>query len=185
MRKYDNVLISELKPYSKNARVHSEKQIEQIRKSIREFGFINPILVDENLTIISGHGRVEAAKLEKYKELPCIFVEDLTEEQKKAYILADNQLALNGSWDFDILKTELKELKIIDFDLDALGFNDLSMLNMDTDYKPTLEPQFSDNKITDELIEKRAKELATQMVREQKILTIQCPFCNEEFDVEN
>lgn len=123
MRRYENVKIEKLKPYENNARTHSEEQIEKIAKSIEEFGFINPILVDSDNGIIAGHGRVLAAIKLGYKELPCLFIEDLTETQKRAYILADNKLALDAGWDDEILRQELKELDKLDFDISISGFN--------------------------------------------------------------
>ncbi len=122
MRKYKNVDINKLKPYKNNARTHSEEQIEKIARSIREFGFINPILIDENYGIIAGHGRMLGAKKLGMTELPCIFVEDLTDVQKRAYILADNKLALDAGWDDEILKEELQVLNELNFDISLTGF---------------------------------------------------------------
>ena len=90
---------------------------------MREFGFVNPILIDGNYNIIAGHGRVEAAKLEGYTEVPCVFIEHLTDAQKRAYIIADNKLAENAGWDYEILKTELQGLQELDFDIDVIGFD--------------------------------------------------------------
>lgn len=117
------IAIDKLIPYANNARTHSEEQIKKIQASLREFGFINPVLIDKDCGIIAGHGRVEAAKREGMTEVPCVWVEHLTEAQKKAYILADNRLALDAGWDMDILKVELEELKEINFDLDLTGFD--------------------------------------------------------------
>lgn len=121
--KFVTVPISELIPYEKNARKHSDEQIKKIQASLREFGFVNPVLIDANYGIISGHGRVEAAKREKITEVPCVMVEHLTEAQKKAYILADNRLAELASWDMDIVKEELEGLKVLDFDTELTGFD--------------------------------------------------------------
>lgn len=133
MRRYENVRIDKLKPYKNNARTHSESQIEKIANSISEFGFINPVLIDSDYGIIAGHGRVEGAKrlskedaervLHNGNEIPCIFVEDLTEEQKRAYIIADNKLALDAGWDYELLKIELEELDNLDFDITLTGFD--------------------------------------------------------------
>ena len=110
--------------YPRNARTHSRKQIRQIAGSIREFGFTNPILIDRNNMILAGHGRVEAARLIGISELPCVRLENMTPEQKRAYVLADNKLALNAGWDEEILADELQILLSIDaeFDLDTIGF---------------------------------------------------------------
>lgn len=123
MRKYENVKIDKLKPYPNNARTHNKKQIEKIAKSIKEFGFINPVIVDKDYGIIAGHGRVLGALELGMTEVPCIFVEDLTEEQKRAYIIADNKLALDAGWDYDLLKIEIEELNDLDFDVSLTGFD--------------------------------------------------------------
>ena len=122
MRRYENVKIDKLKPYENNARTHSEEQVNKIAKSIEQFGFVNPVLIDGDYGIIAGHGRVMGANQLGMTEVPCIFVEDLTETQKRAYILADNKLALDADWDNDILIGELEALKDLDFDLELTGF---------------------------------------------------------------
>lgn len=113
-----------LVPYANNCRTHSADQILKLRSSLREFGFVNPILVDGNLNVIAGHGRLEAAKAEGLEKVPCVFVEHLTEAQKRAYILADNRLAELSGWDEELLKIELDALKELDFDLSVTGFDD-------------------------------------------------------------
>jgi DNA modification methylase len=114
--------IDELIPYANNARTHSKEQINKIRSSLREFGFVNPVLIDKDKNIIAGHGRITAAKEEGIKEVPCVLVEHLTEAQKKAYILADNKLALDAGWDEEILAVEFENLKDLDFDVGLTGF---------------------------------------------------------------
>lgn len=164
MRRYENVEVSKLKPYKNNARTHNETQIEKIANSIKEFGFINPILIDSNYEIIAGHGRVLGAKKLELKEVPCIFIEDLTEAQKKAYILADNKLALDAGWDDEILKIELKELKELDFNLNLTGFEDWEMV--------------TNNEIDiDKFFEDKGEE------KEKEPKKIQCPHCGEWFDL--
>jgi len=115
--------INRLVPYARNARTHSKEQILQLRSSLREFGFVNPVIVDKDYNIIAGHGRVLAAKAEGMTEVPCVFVEHLTEAQKKAYILADNRLALNAGWDEELLALEFADLKELGFDLEVTGFD--------------------------------------------------------------
>ncbi len=107
-----------------NSRTHSDEQITQIASSIKEFGFTNPVLIDEQGGIIAGHGRIMAAKKLKIDEVPCVELVGLTEAQKKAYIIADNQLPLNAGWDLGTLKLEIETLKEMDFDIDVLGFED-------------------------------------------------------------
>lgn len=115
--------VDRLVPYANNARKHSSEQIKLIQSSLREFGFINPVIIDKNYGIIAGHGRVIAAKKEGIKSIPCVKVEHLTEAQKKAYILADNRLAELSEWDEVLLKIEIEELEGLDFNMDLLGFD--------------------------------------------------------------
>ena len=115
--------VQDLIPYVNNSRTHSEEQVNQICSSINEFGFTNPLLIDEKDSIIAGHGRLMASKKLGMEEVPCIVLEGLTEAQKKAYIIADNKMALNAGWDEELLKIELENLKELDFDLDLTGFN--------------------------------------------------------------
>ena len=123
MRRYENVEIKRLRPYERNARTHSLEQIQKIAESINEFGFVNPVLIDEKYTIIAGHGRVLAAEKLGVLEVPCVFVEDLTDVQKSAYIIADNRLAEDAGWDFEILSQELESLKNFDFNIELTGFS--------------------------------------------------------------
>ena len=125
--RFEKVNIDKLVPYARNARTHSKEQILQLRASLREFGFINPVLSDKDFNIIAGHGRIMAAKEEGIAEVPCVFVEHLTEAQKRAYILADNRLALNAGWDEEMLSVELSELQGVDFDISLLGFDDAEL----------------------------------------------------------
>lgn len=116
--------VSDLIPYVNNSRTHSDEQTTQIASSIKEFGFTNPVLIDESGGLIAGHGRLMAAKKLDLKEVPCIVLSGLTEAQKKAYIIADNQLPQNAGWDLDKLKLEIDTLSEMDFDIDLLGFDD-------------------------------------------------------------
>ncbi|HFU2456459.1 TPA: site-specific DNA-methyltransferase [Enterococcus faecium] len=120
--RFEKVDIDKLVPYARNARTHSKDQVKQIQASMREFGFINPVIVDKDYNLIAGHGRILAAKEEGIKQVPCVFVEHLTEAQKRAYILADNRLAMNAGWDDEMLAVELSDLQGEEFDLDLLGF---------------------------------------------------------------
>lgn len=116
--------VKDLKCYEKNARQHSDEQVDQIIASINEYGFTNPILIDEKNKIIAGHGRLLASKKMGLDEVPCIILKGLTEAQKKAYCIADNKMALNASWDLNTLAEELESLKDLDFDLSLTGFSD-------------------------------------------------------------
>ena len=121
--RFEKVNIDRLVPYARNARTHSKEQILQLRASLREFGFVNPVIVDKDLNIIAGHGRIIAAREEGLTEIPCVFVEHLTEAQKRAYILADNRLALSAGWDEELLALEFADLKELGFDLEITGFD--------------------------------------------------------------
>jgi DNA modification methylase len=125
--RFEKVKIDQLVPYARNARTHSKEQILQLRASLREFGFVNPVIVDKDLNVIAGHGRILAAKEEGINEVPCVFAEHLTEAQKRAYIIADNRLALNAGWDAELLSVELADLQGADFDFSLLGFDDAEL----------------------------------------------------------
>jgi ParB-like chromosome segregation protein Spo0J len=133
-------LIEELQAYEKNSRTHTEEQISQVSRSIEEFGFTNPVLIRGN-TIIAGHCRVLAAQKLGWSEVPTIALDGLTDSQAKAYVIADNKLALNAGWNNDLLKLEIDELKADDFDIGLLGFTleELKGLgNFDDDFSPDL-----------------------------------------------
>ena len=116
--------INKLIPYVNNARTHNAQQINKLRSSLREFGFINPVIIDRDFNVIAGHGRIMAAKEEGISEIPCVFVDYLTEAQKKAYILADNRMAMDAGWDEELLKVEIEALQVEDFDLSLTGFDE-------------------------------------------------------------
>src|SRR5574344_2011442 len=118
------ISIDKLVPYVNNARTHSAEQILKLRSSLREFGFINPILIDREFNVIAGHGRLMAAKEEGLTSVPCVYVDHLTEAQKKAYILADNRMAMDAGWDEDLLRVELEALQGFDFDMTLTGFDE-------------------------------------------------------------
>ncbi len=131
--------VSDLIPYVNNSRVHDEEQIIQICSSIKEFGFTNPVLIDESNGIIAGHGRLMAAKKLNLKTVPCIVLAGLSEAQKKAYIIADNAIPLNASWDMEKLALEVDALQAEDFDLSLLGFKDDFMVSLFDDPEPVPE----------------------------------------------
>jgi DNA modification methylase len=125
MLAYKNLSIktSDLIPYARNSRTHSDEQVNQIASSIKEFGFTNPVIIDEQNGVIAGHGRIMAAKKLKIDEVPCVQVTGWTEAQKKAYVIADNKLTLNAGWDEEMLKLEFDDLKELGFDLNLTGFS--------------------------------------------------------------
>ena len=118
------ISIEKLVPYINNARTHSAEQIKKLRSSLREFGFINPVIIDKDYGIIAGHGRVMAAKEEGISEVPCVLVDYLTDAQKKAYILADNRFALDAGWDEELLRVEIESLQGENFDVLLTGFDE-------------------------------------------------------------
>ena len=130
IKQIKNVDITKLIPYVNNAKQHSESQVTKLASSIREFGFVNPVLIDKDFNIIAGHGRVMAAKVLNLKQIPCVYVEGLTEAQRKAYILADNRLGEFAEWDMNLVGLELGELSEMDFDIDLTGF-ELPNVDMD------------------------------------------------------
>lgn len=127
--KIKKVVINKLIPYEKNAKKHSEKQLEKLSASIKEFGFISPVLIDKDYNIIAGHGRVEAARLSGLEDIPCVFVEGLTEAQRKAYIIADNRLSEFGEWDIEAVQSELADISDyeLDFNIGELEFPEPSL----------------------------------------------------------
>ena len=134
--------INDLIPYIRNARTHSESQIAQIAASIKEFGFLSPILIAEDNTILAGHGRLAAARKLGLTKVPCVKESHLTETQRRAYIIADNKLSLNAGWDEDMLAIELSELQGADFDLDLLGFDESELVSIFEDDKEVEDDDF-------------------------------------------
>ena len=124
------VSIGKLVPYVNNARTHSKEQITKLRSSLREFGFVNPVIIDREFNVIAGHGRILAAKEENIEQVPCVFVDYLTEAQKKAYILADNRFALDAGWDEDMLRVEMEALQDMDFDISLTGFDEAEIADL-------------------------------------------------------
>jgi len=153
-------------PYANNPRTHSEQQVAQVAASIKEFGFNNPILLDEHNGIIAGHGRLAAAQKLGMELVPTITLEGLTEAQKKAYVIADNKLTENGGWDYDLLAVEIERLKELEINVDLTGFDaeELQVITQDVAFEPASEDE--QGKL-DELDPK----------------WIDCPHCGKEFDM--
>ena len=127
------VPIAKLVPYVNNARTHSPEQILKLRSSLREFGFINPVIIDRDYGVIAGHGRILAAKEEGITEVPCVFADHLTEAQKKAYIIADNRMAMDAGWDEELLRVEIEALQAADFDPLLTGFDEAELADLFSD----------------------------------------------------
>lgn len=143
--KIENLAIAALVPYARNSRTHSDEQIAQIAASIREFGFTNPVLIDADGGIIAGHGRVMAARQLGVDRVPCIRLAHLTEAQRRAYVIADNKLALGSDWDMDTLFDELSEIDLDSGVLDSIGISDTSFADLLGDYTGNDEASVLDN----------------------------------------
>lgn len=127
------VSIDKLVPYVNNSRTHSPEQINKLRSSLREFGFINPVIIDKDYGVIAGHGRLMAAKEEGIDEVPCVLVDYLTDAQKKAYIIADNRFAQDAGWDEELLRIEIESLQAEAFDISLTGFEDQELVDLFND----------------------------------------------------
>lgn len=163
---YKTVSVASLVPYARNSRTHSPQQVDKIAASIREFGFLNPIIVDGENGIIAGHGRVMAAQKLGLADLPVIEASHLTEAQRRAYVIADNRLALDAGWDNDLLKVELQDLDSQGFDLTLTGFEVGELTSLFDE--PNFEPGTEDD-------QGKLDQLAPKM--------IQCPHCGQDFDL--
>jgi site-specific DNA-methyltransferase (adenine-specific) len=153
--KIEEVAVNKLIPYAKNSRTHSDQQVAQIAASIKEFGFRNPILVDK-FTLIAGHGRLLAAQKLGLDKVPTIDCSDMTESQKKAYVIADNKLAMNAGWDTAMLTIEMQELQEEGFDLDLLGFDDKEL-------NALLEPETKEGLTDEDAVPEIPKEATTKL----------------------
>lgn len=160
IKELQSVEIAKIKPYKNNAKIHGKNQLKKLQESISEFGFLTPCLIDQDFNLIAGHGRVEAAKALGMKEVPCVFVEELTEQQRKAYILADNKLSELAEWDLEILNQELAELSEAGMDITLVGFE----LN---------------NEITQELND--GVEISIESLGDENF-KYECPECGFRFD---
>ena len=136
------VSIEKLVPYVNNARTHSPEQINKLRSSLREFGFINPVIIDRDFGVIAGHGRILAAKEEGITEVPCVLADHLTEAQKKAYIIADNRMAMDAGWDEELLRVEIEALQADAFDLSLTGFDEKELSDLFKDDTDVQEDDF-------------------------------------------
>ncbi len=148
--KYIKVPVSVLVPYARNTRTHTDGQIDQVAASIREFGFMNPVIINGDNTILAGHARVLASKKLGLEYVPCLIADHLSEAQKKAFIIADNKIAENAGWDTELLKVELEDLKGSDFDVEILGFTDKELSKIFDEGKETEDDNFDLNKALDE-----------------------------------
>ena len=177
--------IEALIPYARNSRVHSEEQVAQIAASMKEWGWTNPVLIDEDGGIIAGHGRVMAARKLGYDEVPCMVASGWTDAQKKAYVIADNRLAEMANWDMNQLMDEAQSLMDEGFNIDLVGIDQMLVDAASHDFSPILEPKTSKGEVTDDQIQKKQSEIdgKFEKMAEQSFVDVICPECGCEFKV--
>lgn len=175
-------LVDDLIPYDRNPKIHPDSQIKQLANSIREWGWTMPILIDENDQVLAGHGRLFAAKELELKEVPCMTAVGWSDQQKKAYVIADNKLAENGQWDTSLYFNQLKEMSNEGYDLGLMGVDiDLSAFN----YNPVLEPKFDASDIDESKMLKASDRMDKDMsdrTKSQEGTEVICPHCAEIFE---
>lgn len=186
--KITNLSAANLVAYHKNARTHSLEQIAKISSSIKEFGFINPVIVDGANGIIAGHGRVVAALALGMVKVPCIEVSHLTQAQKAAYVIADNRLAELSDWNIDMLLDETTSLMDMGFDIELSGIDTdfLNSLTMNIGYEPELNPSANTNQVSNQNVSEATIKLgeAFQQKAIQNLIEVICPACAEEFNID-
>jgi ParB-like chromosome segregation protein Spo0J len=169
--------VSDIKEYIRNPRKHSDEQVQEIANSIKHFGWKAPILVDDTMTIISGHGRLRAAKLLGLDEVPVINTGAISPEDRSAYIIADNRLAEKSSWSVELLQMEFDSLRGFDFDLTLTGFDIETKL---ATFEPELQPTTASREVTENDMLKTADKMSV-LGGEVKEIDVMCPHCGEEF----
>jgi len=181
--------VADLIPYARNSRTHSDAQVAQIAASITEFGFTNPVLVDAKGSIIAGHGRVLAARKLKLKAVPVLVLDHLTDAQRRAYVIADNKLSENSTWDLAVLTAEMVELAGLDFDLEMTGFtmDELdNLISEPEEYEPVLTPTADYRPVTEAQVERGAEKINDRYTNasQQKTIEVMCPHCAKEFYIQ-
>jgi hypothetical protein len=187
-----DVSVSLLSPYAKNSRKHPEHQLKALVSAIKRFGFTQPLIIDEELTILAGHARYEAAKRLNLDAVPCRILSDLSSDEKAAYVIADNKIADEASWDYDNLIPELERIADLSFDEDfAAIFDPIGFGLLDEDpadqYKPVLDPiQGAGLNVTDSSVQKEKERLESQFEegQGQALVRLTCPHCDESFVIE-
>lgn len=173
--------VKDLIPYERNPKLHPDSQIEQIANSIREWGWTIPVLIDPEGNVIAGHGRLYAAQKLDIKDVPCLVAEGWSEQQKRAYVIADNKLAENSEWDTGQYFSELKAINEVGFDLSLMGIDsDLSFLN----YSPNLEPEINFKDVSDADVESAGDAMSDRIegiASNQRGVEVMCPYCAETF----
>lgn len=179
--------ISDLIPYERNSKIHPDSQIQQLVKSIQEWGWTVPLLIDEKNNVISGHGRLFAAEELKMKTVPCIVAKGWTDQQRRAYVIADNKLAEQSVWNDDLLYVEMNKLLEDGFDIDLLAV-DFNMGAMEA-YEPNVTPLFNTAQMTEDSIARASGRMDTQMRgissdKASEAKEVVCPYCAETFKVQ-
>ena len=174
--------IIDLIPYERNPNIHPTYQIEQLKNSIREWGYTIPIVIDENDTVLAGHGRLFAVQELGMDEVPCIIVEGWTDQQKQAYVIADNKLSEGSDWDMNLFYQELKALNDTGFNIQLTGFDE----NISLDFAPNLNPSANFSDVNQSDIDKAGQLLSDNMKdlsgdRAQRGVEVMCPYCAESF----
>jgi len=175
--------------HEKNSRIHDANQIDKIASSIQEFGFLSPVVIDKDKTIIAGHGRVTAAIKLGLDKIPCVEANDLTPEQIRAFIIADNRIPELGSWDNNLLFDEINALMDLEFDIESMGIDDsfIDRLSPDmNDFQPMLDPQQQNRDVTEDDMEKQQGHIEKSFKDRdnQNLADVICPHCAEEFSVD-
>lgn len=177
--------VNELIPYERNPRIHPQTQIDQLAGSIREWGWTMPILIDADDNVIAGHGRLYAAQQLGIDEVPCVTATDWPEEKKKAYVIADNKLSENGSWDDGLFFAELRSLQDSGFDLSKVGMDSDFAFE---DFEPNLTPMTNFTEFTESDVERAANKIDQQFFNASEDVSAQgleviCPYCSSTFRV--
>ena len=176
---FETVELSKLKPFENNSRVHSDQQIKQIENAITEWGWTMPILIDEDFTIIAGHARYSAASNLGILKVPTLMAKGWTQEQKRAFVIADNRISENSTWDMGLLHSELKQLADGGFDIDLTGFDDSMLSN----FQPSNMPSMTNFEVSQDDIyqaEQKQNQLARNEIHTQEVI---CPHCMRSFEI--
>lgn len=183
---FEHLPTTALLDYANNSRTHTPEQVTKIAEAIKEFGFLNPVIVDGKNVIIAGHARVRAAKQLGLETVPCLRATHLTEAQQKAYVIADNRLALDAGWDDAILRKELHSLSAAGFNLNVTGMGEDELKRMvASSYTPKLDPERGSEQFQTGEMDKAQRDLANQFANagKQDLVSLTCPCCGEDFQV--
>lgn len=176
---FETVELAKLKPYEKNSRIHSDEQIKQIENAITEWGWTMPILIDEDFTIIAGHARYSAASNLGISKVPTIMAKGWSDKQKQAFVIADNRISENSSWDMGLLHSELKQLADSGFNVDLTGFDNSILAN----FTPSVMPSMTYSEVSPDDIYKAEESQKNISVNEVHTQDVVCPKCLHKFEI--